>query len=119
MIRTVYKSKSFEEFYASLNKRTIKKVEYILQIVQDEYIVSSKFVKNIVNSDFYELKISTDNEYRVMTFTMDSDSFINSTKVLLLNGFIKKSESDYAKQIRIAKNILIKENYLYGNNDND
>ena len=117
MKRKIYKSKSFEEFYALLNDRTKKKVDYILQIIQEEDIISSKFVKNIVNSDFYELKISTDNEYRVMTFTMDCESFINSTKVLLLNGFIKKSESDYAKQIRIAKNILNKENFLYGNND--
>lgn len=117
MKRTIYKSKSFEEFYATLNHRTKKKVEYILQIIQDEDIVSSKFVKNIVSSDFYELRISTDNEYRVITFTMDNDNFINSTKILLLNGFVKKSESDYIKQIRIAGNVLIKENFLYGNDD--
>jgi len=117
MIRNVYKSKPFEEFYVSLNERTKKKFEYILQIIQDEEIVSRKFVKNIISSDFYELRISTDNEYRVITFTMDNDNFINSTKILLLNGFIKKSESDYIKQIRIAKNILIKEGFLYGNND--
>jgi len=83
-----------------------------LQIIQEEDIVSSQFVKNIISSDFYEMRISTDNEYRVMMYTLDNDSFINSKKILLLNGFIKKSESDYVKQIRIAENIIIKENFI-------
>ena len=112
MKRITYKSKPFEEFYSSLNDRTKKKVEYVLQIIQEEDIVSSKFVKNIISSDFYEMRISTDNEYRVMMYTLDNDSFINSKKILLLNGFIKKSESDYVKQIRIAENIIIKENFI-------
>jgi hypothetical protein len=42
---------------------------------------------------------------------MDSDSLINSTNVLLLNGFIKKSETDYAKQTVIAENIINKEGF--------
>jgi hypothetical protein len=117
MKRTIYKSKPFDDFYVSLNGRTKKKVEYVMQIIQDEDIISSKFVKNIVSSNFYELRISTDNEYRVIIFTMDNDNFINSTKILLLNGFIKKSESDYAKQIQIADNIIKKENFLYENNN--
>jgi len=117
VIRTIYESKSFEEFYFSLNDRTRKKIDYVLQIVQDENIVSSRFVKNIISSDFYELRISTDNEYRIIIFTIDNDSFINSTKIILLNGFIKKSESDYAKQVKVAKNILSKENFLYGKGD--
>ena len=116
MKRIIYKSNSFEEFYASLNDRTKKKADYVLQIIQDEDIVSSKFVKNIINTDFYELRISTDNEYRVFIFTLDNDSFINSIRILLLNGFIKKSESDYAKQIQIAKNIMNKEGFI---NEND
>jgi len=117
MKRTVHKSKAFEKFYSSLNSRTKKKLEYILQIVQDEDIVSEKFVKKIVNSDFYEIRISTDNEYRVLNLAMDNDNFINSTKVLLLNGFIKKSESDYPKQVLIAQNIMKKEGFINENND--
>ncbi|MDR2679343.1 MAG: type II toxin-antitoxin system RelE/ParE family toxin [Tannerella sp.] len=113
----MHKSKAFEDFYSSLNCRTRKKLEYVLQIIQEEEIVSTKFVKKIVNSNFYEIKISTDNEYRVLNFTMDNDSFISSNNVLLLNGFIKKSESDYAKQIIIAQNIMQKEGFIYGNND--
>ncbi|GHV62749.1 hypothetical protein FACS1894195_4890 [Bacteroidia bacterium] len=109
MVRTIHKSKAFETFYSSLNERTKKKIKYVLQVVEDEEIVSTKFVKKIINSDFYELRISTDNEYRIITFAIDNDSLINSNNILLLNGFIKKSESDYAKQIEIAENIINKE----------
>jgi mRNA-degrading endonuclease RelE of RelBE toxin-antitoxin system len=109
MKRIIHKSKAFEDFYSSLNERTKNKVDYVLKIVQDEKIVSTKFAKKLINSDFYELRISTDNEYRVITFATDNGSLINSTEVLLLNGFIKKSEADYAKQIVIAENIINKE----------
>ena len=115
MKRTIYKSKAFEEFYSSLNERTKKKLQYVLQMIQDEDIVNAKFVKKLISSDFYELRISTDNEYRIINLRMDNDSFINSTKVLLLNGFIKKSESDYMKQIIIAQNIMNKEGFINGN----
>jgi mRNA-degrading endonuclease RelE of RelBE toxin-antitoxin system len=112
MKRTIYKSKAFEEFYLSLNERTRKKILYLLQIIEDEDIISSKFVKKLINSDFYELRISTDNEYRIINFTMDDDSFINSRKILLLNGFVKKSESDYIQQITTAQHIMAKEGFI-------
>jgi len=117
MRRTIYKSKAFEEFYFSLNQRTRKKIQYILQIIQDDDIVSAKFVKKLINSDFYEIRISTDNEYRIINFIIDGDSFINSTKILLLNGFVKKSESDYLKQIMIAQNIMNREDFINEKND--
>ena len=115
MKRTIYKSKVFEEFYSSLNERTKRKVQYVLQIIQDEDIISTKFVKKLANSDFYELRISTDNEYRIINLTIDNDNFINSTQVLLLNGFMKKSESDYIKQIIVAQNIMEKEGFINEN----
>jgi len=90
-------------------------LQYILQVIQDEDIVSTKFIKKLANSDFYELRISTDNEYRIINFTIDNDNFINSTRILLLNGFVKKSESDYVKQIIIAQNIMNKEGFINGN----
>jgi phage-related protein len=117
MKRTIHKSKAFEEFYSSLNSRTKKKMDYIVQVIQDEEVVSTKFVKKIVSSDFYEIRISADNEYRIIGFTIDDDSFIRSSNVLLLNGFMKKSESDYAKQIMLAQNIMKKEGFVNENGD--
>lgn len=37
---------------------------------------------------------------------IDADSLIKSSKVLLLNGFIKKSTADYSSQIEIALYLL-------------
>lgn len=46
------------------------------------------------------------NEYRTILFTMDSNNVINATKIVLLNGFLKKSTKDYKKQVAIAQKIL-------------
>ncbi|MBQ2446963.1 MAG: type II toxin-antitoxin system RelE/ParE family toxin [Bacteroidales bacterium] len=63
-------------------------------------------VKKLVNTDFYELRISINNEYRIILFTIDHESFIESTQIILLNGFVKKSSKDYKKEIERAKQIL-------------
>jgi mRNA-degrading endonuclease RelE of RelBE toxin-antitoxin system len=68
MKRTIRKSKAFEKFYSSLSNRTQKKVDYVVKIIQDEEVISAKFAKKIIGSDFYELRISTDNEYRGNNF---------------------------------------------------
>jgi len=37
---------------------------------------------------------------------MDSDNVITSTKIILFNGFLKKSTKDYDRQLENAKKIL-------------
>lgn len=55
----------------------------------------TKFVKKLVGTDFFELRVSVDNEN------------INlATRIILLNGFVKKSTKDYEKEITKAINIL-------------
>lgn len=110
MDRRLYKTPAFEEFFGSLNVRTQKKVDYIFEYIRSEKMVSTKFVKRLVNTDFYEMRISVDNEYRVILFAIDNDNFINAHEIVVLNGFIKKSTADYNKQI--AKAIKIMEDYL-------
>lgn len=110
MNRILYKTSAFEEFFGSLNARTKKKVDYIFEYIRSERMVSTKFVKRLVNTDFYEMRISVDNEYRVILFAIDNENFINANEILLLNGFIKKSTADYDKQIEKA--IKIMEDYL-------
>lgn len=46
------------------------------------------------------------NEYRTVLFAIDHDNIILSTKILVLNAFLKKSTKDYKKQIEIAEKIL-------------
>jgi len=111
MERIIIQTKAFQDFYKSLNARTKKKVDYIVEILQNGETVSAKFVKKLVNTEFYEMRISTDNEYRTIIFTMDDENFVNANIILLLNGFMKKSTSDYSNKIAVAKKIIIEEQY--------
>ena len=106
MDRKLYKTPAFEEFYGTLNTRTQKKVDYIFELIRIEKNVSTKFVKQLVTSYFYEMRISTDNEYRVILFTIDNDNFINANEIIVLNGFVKKSTADYEKHIARAVKIM-------------
>ena len=45
-------------------------------------------------------------EYRTILFAMDHENVIQATKIILLNGFLKKSSKDYNKQVKKANNIL-------------
>lgn len=58
LIRNIIFSDEFEEYYASLNEQIKKKYDYALQIIKSQYVVSSKIVKSLENTDFYELRIS-------------------------------------------------------------
>ena len=104
-MRKIYWTEQFETFYREISPSAQEKMDYILGMIKEIYVVNKKFVKKLENTEFYEIRISVDNEYRVVLFTIDNDSFILSTKVLLLNGFIKKSTKDYKAQIDIAKKI--------------
>ena len=47
-----------------MDERTREKYDYALEIVRTQYLVSKKFVDNLKNSDFYELRVSiSSNEY--------------------------------------------------------
>lgn len=48
------------------------------------------------------------NEYRTILFAVDKSNIIESTKIVLLNGFLKKSTKEYRKQIELAQSILKK-----------
>jgi hypothetical protein len=63
-------------------------------------------VKKLVNTDFYEMRISVDNEYRIILFTIDNVNFINANEIVLLNSFIKKSTTDYENKIAIAQKLM-------------
>ena len=77
-----------------------------MNILAEIKVVNTKLVKKLVDTDFYELRISVGNEYRVILFTIDHENLIEATQILLLNGFIKKSTKDYKKEIDKAQQIL-------------
>ena len=100
------RSAEFDEFYISLPENVQSKVKYALNIIAEVKVVNTKLVKKLVETDFYELRISVGNEYRVILFTIDQESFVEAEQILLLNGFMKKSTKDYKKELQKAQRIL-------------
>ena len=106
-IRTIFRTEEFEEFYNSLNTRVKDKFEYTFGLVQTVYALPVKYVKHLERTDLYEMRVSVgSNEYRTVLFAIDNRNVILSTKIILLNGFLKKSTKDYDKQIAKAVRIL-------------
>ena len=105
-MRTMIRSVEFDDFYNSLPANVQNKVKYAMNIIAEVKVINSKLVKKLVDTDFYELRISVGNEYRVILFTIDHENLIESEQILLLNGFFKKSTKDYKKEILRAEQIL-------------
>lgn len=105
-MRTMIRSIEFDTFYESLPASVQNKVKYAMNIIAEIRVVNTKLVKKLVDTDFYELRISVGNEYRVILFTIDHENFIEAEQILLLNGFLKKSTKDYKKEIEKAQQIL-------------
>lgn len=105
-MRKLIRSIEFDEFYNSLPTNVQTKVKYALNIVAEIRVVSSKLVKKLIDTEFYELRVKMNNEYRVILFTIDHDNIMEATQILLLNGFIKKSTKDYKGEITKAKHII-------------
>lgn len=106
MNREISYTPEFDEFYQTLDSRTKKKLAQVVDIIKGADVIASKFVKKLVKTELYEARISTDNEYRVILFTVDHDNIMQATQVIFLTGFIKKATKDYDKQIEKANKIL-------------
>lgn len=105
-MRKIYSTPEYQIFYNSLSDRVKNKIEYSIYILKEIPVVSTKLVKKLINTNLYELRISVDNEYRIILFCMDNENIINATKIIFLSGFVKKSTKDYGKQIKQAETIL-------------
>ena len=57
-VRTVYKTVEFELFYNSLQPKVQTKFDYVINVISTVYNVSTKFVKHLVSSDLYEMRVS-------------------------------------------------------------
>lgn len=102
-MRTIIRTKEFDEFYDSLPTNVRNKVKYAMNIIADVKVITTKLIKKLVDTDFYKLRISVGNEYRVILFAIDHENFIEAEQILLLNGFMKKSTKDYKKEIQKAE----------------
>ncbi len=107
-MREVLVSNECEEYIEKCSVRVQKKFDYLLAVISEQEVVAKSFVDKIINSDFYELRIKTENQIRIIIFSIDNQNFNESNKVILLNAFVKKSNKDYIKAIKQAQKLLSK-----------
>ncbi len=91
----------FQDFLKTLTPKEIKKLNYLLILLETEKILSKKVVK-FIKDDIYELRmLYSGNIYRVF-FIFDEGNI-----VVLFNGFQKKKQktpnNEIEKAIRIKK----------------
>ena len=117
-IRETFHSEEYDQYYNSLDEKIKVKYDYVESIIKTQYVVNKKFVKNLEGTEFYEARVSVGtNEYRTIVFAIDSQSFIESKRVLFLNSFRKKDTKQYKSEIEIARQIMNK--YIEEDKDND
>jgi hypothetical protein len=107
-MRTIFKTSEFLEFLNNSETNVKDKIDYLLEIIIIQPVINIKIAKKLINTDFYEVRIQVNNEYRIIVFTIDHDNISQSRNILFLNGFMKKSTKDYDKQIKTAIKILEK-----------
>ncbi len=93
----------FERFIATLSKKELLKLNYIISLLETEDRLPVKFIKSI-RDGLYELRMEyNSNIYRVFFI------FDNGNIVVLFNGFQKKTQKTPKNEIEKA--IKIKEAY--------
>lgn len=108
MKRELIFSPEYIEFEQGSTSLTQEKLRYAVAIWETVQPIPTKVVKKLTNTDFYELRVSVDNEVRVILFAADNDNINLASSIVLLNGFVKKSTKDYDKEITKAIYILRK-----------
>ena len=105
-MREIDITKECLEFIDSQDERVTLKFFQLIEVMMEVKVVHSNFVKKLQSTQFYELRIKAGNEYRVIIFTVDHSNFSEASRVVCLNGFIKKSTKDYKKAIKAAEKLL-------------
>lgn len=101
----------FEKFIADLTEKEIKKLDYIISLLETKDRLPVKFIKYLRDS-LYELRMEyNSNIYRVF-FIFDEDRI-----VVLSNGFQKKSQKTPENEIERA--LKIKEAYYADKQSSD
>jgi phage-related protein len=93
----------FERFIATLSTKELRKLNYIVSLLETEERLPTKFIK-LIRNGLYELRMKFgDNIYRIFFI------FDEGTVVVLFNGFQKKTEKTPPSEIERA--LKIKEAY--------
>lgn len=105
--REVFFTEAYNEFYNSLPEQAKVKFDRIISVIQNTKVIPANLVCLLINTEFYELRVKVShNEYRSLLFTVNHNNIMESTSVILLNGFLKKDTKDYRKAISIARTLI-------------
>ena len=110
-MRILFRTPEFDEFVENSNERLRNKILYVFDILETQTVINTKIIKKLTNTNLYELRIQTENEYRILTFSIDHENINQATTILLISGFMKKATKNYDKEIKKAIKIL--ENMVY------
>lgn len=108
-MKEIYISEECERYILEeSSERVQNKFKYLLEVLEEHKIVHTSFVEKLTNTKYYELKIKADNQIRIIIFKIDNENFHAARQIILLNGFLKRTNKDYKKAIKIADQLLIK-----------
>ena len=82
MERKLIYSAEYLDFEKNSNEHTREKLRYVSAILETMPVISTQFVKKLVNTDFYELRIKVDNEVRVVLFSLDSANINQASTII-------------------------------------
>ena len=106
-IREATYTKEFEEYYLALPPKVKEKYDYVFSIMFTKYVVSTKFVKRLEKTEFYEMRVSLgNNEYRTVLFAIDAENFMECRRMVMLNSFVEKGSKQYHAEIKKASRLL-------------
>lgn len=101
----------FEAFIETLSEKELRKLDYILSLLETENRLPTKFIK-FLRDGLYELRMEYNgNIYRVF-FIFDEGAI-----VVLFNGFQKKSQK--TPPMEIEKALKIKDEYYENKTANE
>ncbi|MCF6331824.1 MAG: hypothetical protein L3J11_00955 [Draconibacterium sp.] len=63
------------DFIDNQNERIATKFFQIIEVIGEVKVVHTNFVKKLLNTQFYELRIKTGNEIRIIIFAIDHLKF--------------------------------------------
>ena len=106
MERELILTAEYREFMDKSSARVKAKLEYLANYLMTEPVFAQKFVKKLINTPFYELRVSVENEIRIILFSIGHDNINQAEQIIMLHGFVKKGTKDYTKEIKKALNIL-------------
>ena len=108
-MRKIYISEECEKYILEGSSERVKrKFKYLLEVMEEHKIIHTSIVEKLTNTKYYELKIKAENQIRVILFAIDNVNFNEASQIILLNGFLKRTNRDYKKAVKIADKLLIK-----------